>query len=160
MNKLIVLIWISVVLWIGKNRCKNYLGAGISNVEKCTLKTCWWPSAVVFYLVGLLSLWHIPHFHSQFYWILIKQNKDFRYLARSKSIMPAWLVPIPGVLMIHGVLLRQVFYHKFTDAVPLFKIFSSLWLVLGCKTRITPSSNRTNCLFKAYFRRLKTIYTS
>ena len=28
---------------------------------------CWWPSAVVCSMVGLLSLWHIPHFHSQFY---------------------------------------------------------------------------------------------
>ena len=32
-----------------------------------TLKTHWWPSAVVCSMVGLLSLWHIPHFLSQFY---------------------------------------------------------------------------------------------
>ena len=31
------------------------------------LKTYWWPSAVVCSVVGLLSLWHIPYFHSQFY---------------------------------------------------------------------------------------------
>ena len=33
------------------------------------LKTHWWPSAVVSSLIRLLSLWHIPHFHSQFYHI-------------------------------------------------------------------------------------------
>ena len=27
----------------------------------------WWPSVVVCSMVGLLSLWHIPHFLSQFY---------------------------------------------------------------------------------------------
>ena len=32
-----------------------------------TLKTHWWPSAVVCSIIGLLSLWHIPHFLSQFY---------------------------------------------------------------------------------------------
>ena len=31
-----------------------------------TLKTCWWPSTLVFSMVGLLYLWYIPHFHSQF----------------------------------------------------------------------------------------------
>ena len=37
------------------------------------LKTCWWPLTVVFSVVWLLSLWHIPRFHSQFYtlWILV-----------------------------------------------------------------------------------------
>ena len=30
-----------------------------------TLKTHWWSSAVVCSMVGLLSLWHILHFHSQ-----------------------------------------------------------------------------------------------
>ena len=29
--------------------------------------THWWPLAVVCFLVWLLSLWHIPQFHSQFY---------------------------------------------------------------------------------------------
>ena len=31
------------------------------------LKTYWWPSAAVCSMVGLLSIWHIPHFNSQFY---------------------------------------------------------------------------------------------
>ena len=47
-----------------------------------TLKTCWWPSAVVFYLVGLLSLWHIPHFHFQFYW----KTVPFAYLFKSNIL--------------------------------------------------------------------------
>ena len=33
------------------------------------LKTHLWPLAVVCSMVGLLSFWHIPHFHSQFYLI-------------------------------------------------------------------------------------------
>ena len=33
-----------------------------------TMKNLWWPTAVVSTMVGLLSLWHIPHFHSQFYY--------------------------------------------------------------------------------------------
>ena len=43
------------------SRFGNFFGA---------LKTCWGPSAVVCSMVGLLSLWHIPHFHSQYYIIL------------------------------------------------------------------------------------------
>ena len=35
-----------------------------------TLKTHWWPSAVVFSMVWLLSLCHIPHFLSQIYFAL------------------------------------------------------------------------------------------
>ena len=40
------------------------------------LKTYWWPSAVVCSMVGLLSLWHIPHFHSQFYCTYSLQNAN------------------------------------------------------------------------------------
>ena len=32
------------------------------------VKTYLWPSSVVCSMVELLSLWHIPHFHSQFYY--------------------------------------------------------------------------------------------
>ena len=45
-------------LWEGRLRVREFLVA---------LTTCWLPSAVVCSMVGLLSLWHIPHFHSQFY---------------------------------------------------------------------------------------------
>ena len=41
-----------------------------------TLKTCWWPSAVVFSMIGLLSLWNIPHFHSQFYCMYLLKSKN------------------------------------------------------------------------------------
>ena len=34
--------------------------------SSCFRLNCWWPSAVVCSMVGLLSLWHISHFHSQF----------------------------------------------------------------------------------------------
>ena len=40
-------------------------GAGTSR-----FKTNWWPSAVNCSLVGLLSLWHIPHFHFQLYTLI------------------------------------------------------------------------------------------
>ena len=38
-------------------------------------KTHWWPSVVVCSMVGLWSLWHIPYFHSQFYY---QSTIDFR----------------------------------------------------------------------------------
>ena len=41
----------------------RYLSSENTGVSRCIED----PSAVVWSLVGLLSLWHIPHFHSQFY---------------------------------------------------------------------------------------------
>ena len=41
----------------GRLRVREFLAA---------LKTCWWPSAAICSVVGLLSFWHIPNFHSQF----------------------------------------------------------------------------------------------
>lgn len=40
-----------------------------------------WPSAVFYSLDGLLSIWYIPHFHSQLYSIVVKfQEHEYSYL--------------------------------------------------------------------------------
>lgn len=40
-----------------------------------------WPSAVFYSLDGLLSIWYIPHFHSQLYSIVAKfQEHEYSYL--------------------------------------------------------------------------------
>ena len=61
----------------------------------------WLSSAIVCSVVGLLSLWHIPHFHSQFYYICVDDYVCLTYSDKYFIRLKTWTDCTGSELMIH-----------------------------------------------------------
>ena len=91
--------------------------------QKLNISVHWWPSDVVWSMVRLLSLWHILHFHSQFYklrWVLININFLFFILCnifRLRFISHVQKQSCKLVRMLHIIIFyRQLWNFFFTNS--------------------------------------------
>ena len=84
--------------------CGNFLAA---------LNTLWWPSAVICSLFGLLSFWHIPHFHFQFNYATMMVFRHISYIAPAKREEENMLMIIKVKLNIHLYTPRVLSYSNY-----------------------------------------------